>query len=74
MPDKLPRSDSNGHPVASSPDVADPLSEAEAVRELLGEAQARLGRLLTTLKLHRRQSRALRAAVGALRDLPTLLP
>jgi hypothetical protein len=47
----------------------DPLAEAEAVRSLLQEAHARLARLLAALKHHRRQSRALEAAVASLRDL-----
>src|SRR5262249_52992872 len=49
--------------------LADPLVEAEAVRALLQEAQARLGRLLAVLKHQRRQGRALRAAMDSLRQL-----
>jgi hypothetical protein len=60
---------------AASPHPAgDPLAEAEAVRELLMQAQARLSRLLATVKLHRRQARAVRAAVHSLRQLPPLVP
>ena len=56
------------------PAASDPLAEAEAVRGLLAEAQSRLGRLIASLKLHRRQARAVQAAVASLRDLPTLSP
>jgi hypothetical protein len=63
---------SGGDP--APPPVADPLEEAEAVRALLAEAQSRLGRLVAALKLHRRQSRAVAAAVASLRQLPPLSP
>jgi hypothetical protein len=43
--------------------------EAEAVRALLQEAHARLGRLLAVLKHQRRQGRVLRAAMDSLRQL-----
>jgi len=59
---------------ASSPTPVDPLAEAEAVRGLLAEAQARIGRLVAALKQHRRQARALEAAVASLRQLPPLSP
>ena len=57
--------------VPSQP-VADPLAEAEAIRVLLHEGQARLGRLVSFLKHHRRQSRALQSAVASLRQLPPI--
>ena len=63
------------HPdAAPSPAPVDPLAEAEAVRGLLAEAQARIGRLVTALKQHRRSARALEAAVASLRQLPPLSP
>jgi hypothetical protein len=67
----------NGHTAtngAPSPDLLDPLAEAEALRALLYNAQGRLGRLLAALKQHRRQARAMRAAVTSLRRLPPLVP
>jgi hypothetical protein len=47
----------------------DPLAEAEVLRELLHDAQGRLGRLLMALKQQRRQSRAVQAAMQSLRRL-----
>jgi hypothetical protein len=47
----------------------DLLAEAEALRALLQNAQARLTRLMTALRQQRRQSRALQAAMASLRDL-----
>ena len=71
--------DPNGtskHPVNgdSSHAVYDPLTEAEAIKNLLGEAQARIARLIGCLKQHRRQARAVHAAVQSLRELPPLVP
>jgi hypothetical protein len=66
---------SNGGPAPQArPAPEDPLSEAEAVRALLAEAQSRLARLLAALKQHRRQARAVQAAVASLRQLPPLGP
>jgi hypothetical protein len=45
------------------------VAEAESLRALLQEAATRAGRLAAALKLQRRQSRALVAAVSALRQL-----
>jgi hypothetical protein len=59
----------NNH--SSSPD---PLAEAEGIRSLLAEAQSRTTRLIASLKQFRRQSRAVRAAVDSLRELPPLTP
>ena len=42
--------------------------------DLLGQAQSRLGRLVAALKHHRRQARAVRAAVDSIRQLPPLVP
>jgi len=52
------------------PAVLDPLAEAEAIRGLLAEAQSRVGRLIAALKQHRRQARAVQAAMAQLRNLP----
>jgi hypothetical protein len=49
--------------------LADPIVEAEILRAVLQEAQARLARLLSALKQQRRQSRALQAAMTSLRSL-----
>jgi hypothetical protein len=45
------------------------IAEAEAVRTLLGDALARSARLLAALKQHRKQTRAVEAAVASLRQL-----
>ena len=47
---------------------------AEALRSQLQEVQGRLGRLMTALKQHRRQAKAVQAAVASLRQLPPLGP
>ena len=52
----------------------DPLAEAEAVKALLSEAHSRLSRLIAALKQHRRQARAVAAAVQSLRELPPMSP
>jgi hypothetical protein len=49
--------------------LAQLIAEAEAVRALLGDALARSGRLLASLKQHRKQTRAVQAAVASLRQL-----
>jgi hypothetical protein len=73
----MPSASSNGH----SPDERQPeansrsagidelLSEAESLRQHLSEAAARATRLVAALKHHRRQARAVEAAVSSLRDL-----
>ena len=48
---------------------ADGEVEAEQLRSCLQDASARRSRLLAGLKQHRRQSRAMRAAVRSLRQL-----
>jgi hypothetical protein len=45
------------------------LSEAESLRQHLSEAASRATRLVAALKQHRRQTRALEAAVSSIRDL-----
>jgi len=68
--------ESNGRQHEARPDAPpgvneppDPLAEAEALRALLGEALSRTSRLVACLKQHRRQSRAVQAAVASLRRL-----
>src|SRR5262245_21448131 len=69
------RQTTNGDPVPTPPPgVTDPLEEAEAIRGLLAEAQSRLSRLIGALKQHRKQTRAVQAAVASLRQLPPLTP
>jgi hypothetical protein len=59
-----------GPATPETPDgLPDPVAEAEALRDLLQQAQARVGRLLAALRLQRRQGRALQAAVASLRQL-----
>jgi hypothetical protein len=71
----MPPPSGNGHP---SDDRAPPergngfgelLAEAEALRALLAEAAARSARLVATLRQHRRQAKAVEAAVVSLRQL-----
>jgi hypothetical protein len=64
------RADNGDGPTTPS----DPQAEAEAIRTLLAEAQSRLGRLIASLRFHRKQARAVRAAVASLRQLPPLTP
>ena len=62
----------NGHPPPPKPPDGPPdlLAEAEAVRDLLHDAAARLGRLIAALRQQKRQTRAIRQAVESLRGLP----
>ena len=57
-------------PGPPGPAPLDPLAEAEEIRALLAEAQSRLGRLIAALKQHRRQARAVAAAMAQLKNLP----
>ncbi len=67
----------NGHssdersPVSSdrTGGIEELLSEAESLRQSLSEASARATRLVAALKLHRRQSRAVQAAMSTLQQL-----
>jgi hypothetical protein len=52
-----------------SPNIAELISEAEALRTDMVDASARLARLLSGLKQHRRQSRAVQAAMQSLKQL-----
>jgi hypothetical protein len=45
------------------------IAEAEAMRTLLQDASTRVARLLAALKQHRRQSRAVQAAMHSLKQL-----
>jgi hypothetical protein len=45
------------------------IAETEELRATLGDAYSRVGRLLSALKQHRRQSRALRDVVASLRQI-----
>ena len=74
----------NGHaaedPLSSTPAPAESLgtaeviTEAEGLRTLLQEAGGRLTRLITALKLQRKQHRTFRAAMESLRQLQHLAP
>lgn len=66
----VPDPPANGRPSEQAPPPFDPLAEAEAVRDLLAEAQSRMGRLVAALKQHRRQARAVQAALASLKQLP----
>ena len=76
MPDPTRKHTDNGAPTPTSNGngFVDPLAEAEALKELVGEFQARLNRLIATLKHFKKQSRAVRAAVQSLQELPPLVP
>jgi hypothetical protein len=54
---------------AANGEAADPIAEAEALRGLLQQSLTRLGRLLAALKHHRRQAKAVGAAMQSLRRL-----
>jgi hypothetical protein len=51
------------------PGLLDPLAEAEALRGLFQQASSRLARLLSALRIHRKQNRAVEQAVQSLRKL-----
>jgi hypothetical protein len=60
----------DGAPARDRPAGIDELiAETEESRATLGDAFSRVGRLLSALKQHRRQSRALRDAVASLRQI-----
>jgi hypothetical protein len=52
-----------------SPGIVDLIAEAEELRTVMVDASARLSRLLSGLKQHRRQSRAVQAAMHSLKQL-----
>jgi hypothetical protein len=60
----------DGAPARDRPAGIDELiAETEELRATLGDAYSRVGRLLSALKQHRRQSRALRDVVASLRQI-----
>jgi len=73
----MPPPSNNGHssedrsPVSAdrTGGIEELLSEAESLRQSLSEASTRAARLVAALKLHRRQSRAVQAAVSTLQQL-----
>ena len=54
---------------AAGGEPVDPLAEAEALRAVLGEAVARSARLVSALKNHRRQRKAIESAWTSLQQL-----
>ena len=73
----MPSPSNNGHssdersPVSTerTGGIEELLSEAESLRQSLSEASARATRLVAALKQHRRQARAVQAAVSSLQQL-----
>jgi hypothetical protein len=75
----MPAPTGNGHrpaddrPAVGPPErpagILDLIAEAEALRNVLGEAAARSQRLVAALRQQRRQARAVEAALGSLRQL-----
>jgi hypothetical protein len=49
--------------------LADLIAEAEELRTVLADASSRLARLLSGLKQHRRDSRAMQAAMQSLKQI-----
>jgi hypothetical protein len=73
----MPSPTNNGHspesrvrdPQLEKWDFEDVIAEAEALRTVVQDANARTTRLLAALKHQRRQSRAVRAAMQSLQQL-----
>ena len=75
----MPAPQSNAHPAhhtadtsahsQRSPSIVDLIAEAEELRTVVLDASSRLSRLLVGLKQHRRQSRAVQAAMQSLKQL-----
>ena len=71
----MPPPSGNGHPSddRTPPErnggIGELIAEAEALRNLLSDASARSARLVAALKQHRRQAKAVEAAVVSLRQL-----
>jgi hypothetical protein len=73
----MPAPTNNGHPPESrvrdprleKGDFKDVIAEAETLRTVMHDANARTTRLLAALKPQRRQSRAVRAAMQSLQHL-----
>jgi hypothetical protein len=71
----MPPPSGNGHapddrvPPERNAGIGELIAEAEALRNVLSEASARSARLVAALRQHRRQARAVQAAVVTLRQL-----
>ena len=75
----MPIPPSNGHASNGTPDspgrgersvaITDLIAEAEELRSVLADASGRLTRLLSGLKQHRRDSRAMQAAMQSLKQI-----
>jgi hypothetical protein len=57
----VPETDNNTQP--------DPVAEAERLRDQLHDALAGMSRLLTALKLHRRQAKAVAEVMASLKQI-----
>jgi hypothetical protein len=72
-PDRNGRQPDDRLPPPGTPDrgggIAELFAEAEALRNLLADAAARAARLVAALKQHRKQARAVEAAIASLRDM-----
>ncbi len=64
-PMKTPEPTSNGH----DGEALDPIAEADALRSALGEAHHRLSRLLTALRLKKKEQKALSQVWSSLKSL-----
>ena len=76
----MPTPQANGHATNGTPDtgagrgersltIIELIEEAERLRTVFADASARLARLTAGLKQHRRQSRAVQAAMQSLQQL-----
>ena len=75
----MPLPTNNGHVSNGTPDspgrgergvaITDLITEAEELRTVLADASGRLARLLSGLKQHRRDSRAMQTAMQSLRQI-----
>ena len=75
----MPLPTNNGHASNATPDssgrgersvaITDLIAEAEELRTVLADASGRLARLLSGLKQHRRDSRAMQAAMQSLKQI-----
>ncbi len=62
---KVPEASTNGH----DGEALDPIAEADALRSALGEAHHRLSRLLTALRLKKKEQKALSQVWSSLKSL-----
>ena len=76
----MPAPTTNNHATNGSPNsnpdrserslgIVELIAEAEELRTVLSDASMRVARLLSALKQHRRQSRAVQAAMQSLKQL-----